>query len=165
MDSTWLPYYQISHLMALQQYFDILGTERISQLSKGKQKPPSDDPQTYIGNIEPRFQVRHKRSSEGKAIQTSQNCSSLPPPPNKWLGQFISNLQLFLNVSHLIFDARHPISLNLAIGQSFYTNPLSQPQKDAIHRMCIPLEKYCKPFSTRQYTLPRNHILDCGCTD
>jgi hypothetical protein len=49
-DTTWLPYYQVSHLTALQQYFDLLGIESISQLPNGKGQP-LDDPQTYVGNI------------------------------------------------------------------------------------------------------------------
>lgn len=50
-DITWLPHYQVNHLNALQLYFDLLGIENISQLPEGKGKPPSDDPQTFIGNI------------------------------------------------------------------------------------------------------------------
>ena len=54
-DTTWLPYYQISHLAALQHYFDLLGIEKISQLPEGTEKLQSNDPQTFVGNFEPRF--------------------------------------------------------------------------------------------------------------
>ncbi|KAF8222010.1 hypothetical protein L208DRAFT_1526286, partial [Tricholoma matsutake] len=51
-DVTWMPYYQVSHLHALQQYFELLGITNVSHLGEGKGKPPLDDPQTFIGNVE-----------------------------------------------------------------------------------------------------------------
>jgi hypothetical protein len=48
-DVTWLPYYQITHLQALTDYFELLGVARISNLPVGAGSPPSDDPQVFIG--------------------------------------------------------------------------------------------------------------------
>jgi hypothetical protein len=50
-DITWLPYYQITHLQALADYFDLLGLKKIQQLPEGTGKPPQDDPQIFLGSI------------------------------------------------------------------------------------------------------------------
>ena len=48
MDVTWLPYYHITHLTALTEYFDLLGVKTISKLAKGTEAPPQNDPQMYV---------------------------------------------------------------------------------------------------------------------
>jgi hypothetical protein len=63
-DVTWLLYYQVSHLHALQQYFDLLGIANISQLPEGEGKPPLDDPQTFIGNMETEIRPMNKRKKD-----------------------------------------------------------------------------------------------------
>ena len=50
-DVTWLPYYQIVHLQALDAYFDLLGVEFIKKLPSGKGKPPHNDAQVLLGAI------------------------------------------------------------------------------------------------------------------
>jgi hypothetical protein len=50
-DVTWLPYYQITHLQALTDYFELLGTTRISNLPPGTGTPPAEDPQVFIGAL------------------------------------------------------------------------------------------------------------------
>jgi hypothetical protein len=50
-DITWMPYYQIQHLQALNSYFEILGIQNISELPKGKGSPPREDPQIFLGAI------------------------------------------------------------------------------------------------------------------
>ena len=50
-DVTWLPYYQITHLQALTDYLDLLGTTQIGNLPKGTGHPPQDDPQVFIGAV------------------------------------------------------------------------------------------------------------------
>ena len=50
-DTTWLPYYQITHLQALTEYLDLLGEPNIHKLSKGTGKPPQEDPQLFLGAI------------------------------------------------------------------------------------------------------------------
>ena len=52
-DITWLPYYQITHLQALTDYLDLLGLTQITQLPRGTGRPPSDDPQIFLGSIAP----------------------------------------------------------------------------------------------------------------
>ena len=72
-DITWLPYYQVSHLHALQQYFDLLGIANISQLAEGRGKLPLDDPQTFIGNMEAGFRPMNKRrKDQGKSSQSQK---------------------------------------------------------------------------------------------
>jgi hypothetical protein len=50
-DTTWLPYYQITHLQALTDYLGLLGVSKIAKLSKGVGRPPLDDPQVFVGSI------------------------------------------------------------------------------------------------------------------
>ena len=50
-DTTWLPYYQITHLQALTEYLDLLGVKTASKLPKGTSKPPQDNPQIFVGAI------------------------------------------------------------------------------------------------------------------
>ena len=52
-DITWLPYYQITHLQALTDYFELLGIHQVSQLPEGTGRPPTDDPQIYVGFVSP----------------------------------------------------------------------------------------------------------------
>ena len=52
-DITWLPYYQITHLQALTDYLELLGVKKISKLPTGHGRPPMDDPQVFLGSINP----------------------------------------------------------------------------------------------------------------
>ena len=47
-DITWLPYYQITHLQVLTDYFGLLGVSKISKLPNGLGRPPVDDPQVFL---------------------------------------------------------------------------------------------------------------------
>jgi len=46
-DITWLPYSEIHHLNALNEYLELMGADSIHNLPLGSGKPPSDDPQIY----------------------------------------------------------------------------------------------------------------------
>lgn len=48
-DTTWMPYYQIKHLQALDAYLELMGADNVSKLVTGKGKPPRDDPQVFLG--------------------------------------------------------------------------------------------------------------------
>jgi hypothetical protein len=50
-DVTWMPYYQIEHLQALEVYLELLEVDHISKLTTGKGKPPLDDPQVFLGAL------------------------------------------------------------------------------------------------------------------
>jgi hypothetical protein len=50
-DITWLPYYQVHHLQALDNYLEILGVQDISRLPKGKGNPPREDSQIFLGAV------------------------------------------------------------------------------------------------------------------
>ena len=51
-DITWLPYYQITHLQALTDYLELIGVRKISKLPNGLGRPPTDDPQIYVGSLD-----------------------------------------------------------------------------------------------------------------
>jgi hypothetical protein len=61
-DKTWLPYYQITHLNALTEYFELQGIKRIEYLRKGTRCPPKDDIQNYIGALHFFQGCNYKRS-------------------------------------------------------------------------------------------------------
>ncbi|KAL0951126.1 hypothetical protein HGRIS_007863 [Hohenbuehelia grisea] len=46
-----MPYYQVSHLQALTQYFEALGISDVSELQLGTGTPPSEDPQVFSGFV------------------------------------------------------------------------------------------------------------------
>ena len=50
-DVSWLPYYQVTHLQALNEYLDLFGAVKINKLPKGTGQPPQDNPQIFLGNI------------------------------------------------------------------------------------------------------------------
>ena len=50
-DTTWLPYYQITHLQEHTEYLDLLGLKTASKLPKVASKPPQDNPQIFVGAI------------------------------------------------------------------------------------------------------------------
>ena len=50
-DVTWMPYYQIRHLQALDTYLELMGVDSASKLATGKGKPPQEDPQVFIGAV------------------------------------------------------------------------------------------------------------------
>ena len=163
-DTTWLPYYQINHLAALQQYFDILGIENISQLPEGKGKPPSDDLQTFVGNFGMRLWAGHKMSGPRKAKQESQNQPSLHPTLDKRLAQLVADIQSSSNASHYYPDARRRIPSISHARHPIPSQPL-HPHQHALCRMRVPPENLHQPFPTRQHALPRNHIPYHGDTD
>src|ERR1700761_3983243 len=50
-DVTWMPYYQIRHLRALEDYFDLLGVANALQLPNGRGNPPQENPQIFLGGM------------------------------------------------------------------------------------------------------------------
>jgi hypothetical protein len=47
----WLPYHQVVDLNLLDAYLEALGIDEISELIAGKGKPPSEDPQMFLGYL------------------------------------------------------------------------------------------------------------------
>ena len=41
------------NLDALKDYFNILGISKVSELGEGKGKPPTNDPQVFLGHLTP----------------------------------------------------------------------------------------------------------------
>ena len=70
-DKTWLPYYQITHLNALPEYFELQGIEKIEDLREGTGNPPTDDLQTYIGALHPFRGCDYKRPPSRKSLPPS----------------------------------------------------------------------------------------------
>ena len=52
-DITWMPYYQITHLRALTEYMDLFGAKNIHKLPKRTGGPSLEDPQLFLGAIDP----------------------------------------------------------------------------------------------------------------
>ena len=50
-DVTWMPYYQITYLRALNEYLYLLGVKDIHKLPKGAGNPPRDDPQIFLAAV------------------------------------------------------------------------------------------------------------------
>ncbi|CAA7269981.1 unnamed protein product [Cyclocybe aegerita] len=50
-DKTWLPYDKLTHLDALEAYFDVMGVQKIEELSEGTGKPLADDLQIFLGSL------------------------------------------------------------------------------------------------------------------
>jgi len=61
-DRTWLPFYQITHLNALTDYFELQGIDKIEKLQEGTGQLPSDDLQNYIGVLHPFRGCNYKRT-------------------------------------------------------------------------------------------------------
>ena len=108
-DITWLPHYQVNHLNALQLYFDLLGIGNISQLLEGKGKLPSDDPQTFIGNIGMGVQPVDKRRWNQR--RNDETHTFIPSSIRHWLDQFIRSFHHYRNASRLPSDASRYSSL------------------------------------------------------
>lgn len=91
-DITWMPYYQIKHLQALDAYLELLGVDNVSKLPAGKGKPPREDPQIFLGAVSlcPPLSAIHPLST---IILVS------PHPPNSFL--FIQFLDITLADSRL----------------------------------------------------------------
>ena len=62
-DTTWLPYDRVDHLSALQDYFDVLGIEDVSELTEGNGAPPMDNPQVFLGGMGLTFSYKDSPSS------------------------------------------------------------------------------------------------------
>jgi hypothetical protein len=62
-DTTWLPYDRVDHLSALQDYFDVLGIENVSELTEGNGAPPMDNPQVFLGGMGLTFSYKDSPSS------------------------------------------------------------------------------------------------------
>ena len=58
-DITWLPYYQITHLQALTNNMELIGVQKVSKIPKGTGKPPTDDPQIFLGALDPHHYFNH----------------------------------------------------------------------------------------------------------
>ena len=76
-DPMWLPYDQVEHLAALQEYFDALGVSNVSDLPDGAGSPPTNDPQVFLGysGVLPSY-----RTGSHPATSTTLPRHSYPPP-------------------------------------------------------------------------------------
>jgi hypothetical protein len=81
-DVTWMPYYQIRHLQALETYLELQGVGSVSKLTTGKGKPPQDDPQIVLGAItfSPPFISPSQRSLIPAPVSHSKHIHTNPSP-------------------------------------------------------------------------------------
>jgi hypothetical protein len=50
-DKSWLPYDRVEKLEVLKDYFNVLGVTNVSELGEGEGKPPTNDPQVFLGHL------------------------------------------------------------------------------------------------------------------
>ena len=101
-DVTWLPYYQITHLQALTDYMDLIGVKKISKLPKGTGKPPANDPQVFLGSLDPHFSSDHSSS----CLIIPNTLSSLFKPVFRTMTSLLGILTPITNYSPTI-DLEH----------------------------------------------------------
>ena len=104
-DVTWMPFYQIRHLQALDTYLELMGIDSASKLVTGKGKPPQEDPQVFLGAL-------------------SFSSSFLSPPRPLLPLILISSL----SYNHTSFFSSQFLDINIHLGLqdslfSFYFNP------------------------------------------
>jgi hypothetical protein len=80
-DKTWLPYYQITHLNALTEYFELQGIEKIEYLREGTGQPPKDDLQNYIGALQFSRGCAYKRIPSRATPPRARRTIFIPLPP------------------------------------------------------------------------------------
>ncbi|KNZ78729.1 hypothetical protein J132_10716, partial [Termitomyces sp. J132] len=75
-DKSWLPYAQISHLRALDEYLEAMGIDSITNLPKGSGTPPKSDPQIFLGSIKFTLDFDNNLSSDFE----SSSAMAVPVP-------------------------------------------------------------------------------------
>jgi hypothetical protein len=75
-DVTWLPYHQVIDLNLLNAYLEALGIDKILELIAGKGKPPSEDPQMFLGHLK-LLELQHGYNNMSSTSPCSSS-SSLP---------------------------------------------------------------------------------------
>jgi len=69
----------VDHLSALQDYFDVLGIEDVSELTEGNRAPPLDDPQVFLGGMGLTFSYKDSPSSNYPVSSRCQQPSHTSP--------------------------------------------------------------------------------------
>ncbi|KAG1853592.1 hypothetical protein C8R48DRAFT_639362 [Suillus tomentosus] len=79
-DVTWLPYDRVDHLAALQEYFDVLDIEHVSELTEGNGLPPTDNLQVFLGylGLGPDY-ITSNLPSNSSTTPQPQRSSQRPP--------------------------------------------------------------------------------------
>ena len=102
-DITWLPYYQITHLQALTDYFGLLGVSKISKLPNGLGRPPVDDPQVFLGLISPET-----------SAEMSTSCLPFPSPVSVYKRLVLAARSL---ISPFLSDTNNPPTVTIDLDQ------------------------------------------------
>ncbi|KAG1897254.1 uncharacterized protein F5891DRAFT_1192199 [Suillus fuscotomentosus] len=79
-DVTWLPYDQVDHLAMLQEYFDVLDIEHVSELTEGNGLPPTDNPQVFLGHLGLGLDYITPTSPSNSSTTPQLQCSSQRQP-------------------------------------------------------------------------------------
>jgi hypothetical protein len=116
-DITWLPYEQVDHLAALQEYFDILDVGGVSELIEGDGLPPTDNPQVFLGSLGLRMTYIDPLTDP----RTSTPTSPLPSPPQQPMSSIPPSTPLFQaqdNGTFVMADRyRQGVSLSITLDQ------------------------------------------------
>ncbi|KAF9011909.1 hypothetical protein BDQ17DRAFT_1420311 [Cyathus striatus] len=118
-DSSWLPYYQVSHLDALNTYLELLGVPDISQLPKGTEKPPLNDEQVFV--------------DEDEAFLGAIGFLTYKEEPNSPSPPASSTLKFFSFISHILLTITS--SICLIILNTFFSSP-----KMPVHKFCAEID-------------------------
>jgi Integrase zinc binding domain len=111
-DITWMPYYQIRHLQALDAYLELMGVNAASELVTGKGKPPQEDPQVFMGAM---------------SLNYLKCLPSLPAPVSSPIYLLTTPLfPLFLDINSIIFSTMNsfptflPLTSHLCTSVTIY---------------------------------------------
>lgn len=141
-DVTWMPFYQIRHLQALEIYLDLIGVDSASKLPAGKGKPPQDDPQVFLGGMSLNSPPYPPTSPSSPHLQVSvSNATSTAPFTLQFLdiNTFFVVLEPPFNFSeyyplhNIMLDGiQHPNFRRIGRTEYSVTNPNSM-YADIIH--------------------------------
>ncbi|KAG6893520.1 hypothetical protein C0992_009691 [Termitomyces sp. T32_za158] len=138
-DKSWLPFSQISHLRALEEYLEAMGIDNILDLPDGLGRPPLNDPQVFARNIE--ITGPHYRCMLMSDMQPPPPTSMPPPLPDTALGTVNpSHLQVILAYSagYAIVNPGVPVGSNRYLFQHIETSDFFVTMPHAQFTVSIP---------------------------
>ena len=147
-DVTWMPFYQIRHLQALETYLELMGVDSASKLVAEKGNPPQEDPQVFLGalSLSPSFLSPLQHSSSPVSFPRYNRSTPFPlhfldinTPFYRSDSLFhihSNSAQLSLNynlyISIMLDGIRHPQFLRLTKTEYVVNNPEAW-RRDIVH--------------------------------
>jgi hypothetical protein len=148
-----MPYFQIQGLQALLSYLEVLGFNSISELTTGKGKPPQNDPQVFLGNIQ-----FTSGTVPAKSYNFGDSSLSFPNSPSCLLSIPSVASTSTMTKSSLPSFKRHSIQADPSIPAAFRTvpHPYINRISDALF---IVTDNFSSPI--QHYTYPAAAIFAC----